>query len=105
MAWVQRHGERFYYRSIRVDGVPQKKYIGKGDSAEAMAAQVVESRQRRLAERKALADELARTVHADEALADFQALVELLFQATLLCEDCYRHHRQWRRRRVKIDDD
>src|SRR4051812_20428617 len=103
MAWEQRQGQRFYYQNIRVNGLPQKKYIGKGDAAEVLARQVAEAEQRRAAERKALADERALLLTAEQALSDFQALVSLLSQAFLLCKDCYRHHRQWRRRRVRID--
>ena len=65
---------------------------------------IMDIEQWRAAERKALADERALILTAEQSLSDFQALVSLLSQATLLCKDCYRHHREWRRRHVRIDD-
>ena len=105
MGWEQRRGQKFYYESVCVDGVHRKRYVGKGAAAESLARQINEKQQRRTAERQAVADEQARTAPADKAIAELQTLVGLLFRASLILDGYRQHHREWRRRRVKIDHD
>ncbi len=105
MGWEQRRGQKFFYQSVCVDGVHRKKYLGKGVGAESVARQIDERRQRRVAVKQAVADDQARTAPADEALAAFRELAGLLFQASLLVDGFHLYHGQWRRRRVRIDQD
>ncbi len=99
MSWERRRGELYYYRSVRIDGRPRKVYFGSGEEALAQQARDIVSRDRRRAERDALASEWARVAAADAALARFLELAELLTRAVLILSGHHQHHGEWRLRR------
>lgn len=92
----------YYYRSVRVNGQPRRKYVGAGRVAE-LAAQLhalqrQEQELKRAAEREARAEAEA----VDELVNDFNATADGLAQAALLAAGCRQHNRgEWRKRRAR----
>jgi hypothetical protein len=100
MGWEVRGGGRlFYYQTIKLNGRPYKRYMGRGPAAAEQARRVAERRRQRQAGHQALLAEQAALAPADRALRDARTLVDLLLAAALLIENCHCHHGCWRRRR------
>lgn len=101
MGWEPKgnRGDRYYYRSLRINGRPTKRYIGRGRVAE-MAARLVEQAQAaRLAQREAIRAEQLQLAVADRALRELQRTLKTLVEATLIALGYYCHHRgEWRSR-------
>jgi hypothetical protein len=71
MGWESRgSSSRYYYRSIRRDGVPRKVYVGAGAAAEACARRDAASRRQQVAGREALLAEQTRIAFANHALSE-----------------------------------
>ncbi len=102
MAWETRQrGGRYYTRSRKVGGRVVREYIGTGALAELIAAQDTEARAERLAVSVALRAEQERLAPAETALAELDALAELLAHAALVAAGYRRHNRgAWRKRRA-----
>lgn len=100
MGWEGRCGKRYYYRCVRVDGRPVKRYVGRGRAAEMAARQDDQARATRLEQGEAARVEQLRHAGADRALRDLRIVLQTLMQATLVGRGFYRHHRgEWRHRR------
>ena len=100
MAWERRGSNLFYYQSKRVDGRVQKKYVGAGEVAQAIAHADETIRRSRAAqsERGRVELEEARTlVSAGEELWE---AADILAVAELVAAGYHRHKGQWRRRRA-----
>src|SRR5262245_1422558 len=99
MAWERRgRNGLYFYKSVRLGGLPRKVYLGRGRAAKTCARLDAQKREQRQAERATVAAEQALVAPADHALRDFFALVDLLARATLLLAGYHEHHRCWRRR-------
>ena len=99
MAWERRGSNLFYYQSKRVDGRVQKKYVGAGEVAQAIAHADETIRRSRAAqsERGRVELEEARTlVSAGEELWE---AADILAVAQLVAAGYHRHKGQWRMRR------
>jgi hypothetical protein len=101
MGWEQRGNRRFYYRAVRVNGQPRKRYLGTGAVGEAHARLDARERRVRAAERRARNSEQARWAIADAALDELRAMTELIAGATLLLAGFHLHRGEWRRRDVR----
>jgi hypothetical protein len=99
MPWVTHHKKVYYYQPVRVDGRPRNIYLGCGAEAEAAAQEIEQRRLARLQDQAAVRAEAQEHLAVLAALDEFSALADLLAEATLAGAGCYKHHRQWRRRR------
>ena len=101
MGWETRQrGGRYYIRSRKVGGRVVREYVGTGPLAELIAAQDAEARAKQLAASVALRAEQERMAPAEAALAELDALAELLAHGALVAAGYRRHHRgTWRKRR------
>ena len=100
MAWERRGSNLFYYQSKRVDGRVQKKYVGAGEVAQAIAHADETIRSSRAAQNERARAELeeARTLaSAGEELCE---AADILAVAELVAAGYHRHKGQWRRRRA-----
>src|SRR5262245_2910031 len=99
MAWQQRGTKRYLYRSVKHQGRVIREYLGTGPSAEALdAAQGVE-RARRQAVQETWRQTLADQTAIDVQVQRWWAQQDLILQALLYSEGCYRHDRSpWRKR-------
>jgi hypothetical protein len=102
MSWdLKKHGSKrgYYYRSVRDGDRVRKLYIGRGPQAEALARQVAERRQAKLAEQEAWQRHLSQILSAEQHLQDVIELVDQMVRVVLLGAGCHEHHGEWRRRR------
>jgi len=106
MGWEHRPGGTYFYKAVRIDGLPRKLYIGKGDAAVAQARQHAARQQHRQAERESFLADRARLALAETALDELWSLVNLLARATLLTWGYHQHHGgEWRRRTSSASHD
>jgi hypothetical protein len=105
MGWERRQqGGVYYYRSVRIHGLPRKAYYGAGEAGVAQAERDAEERGRRQAERQAILAERQRAAAADATLEEARSWADLLVAAVLVM-DGYHHHRgQWRKWRGNATD-
>lgn len=102
MAWEAKGklGKRYYYRCVRINGRPTKRYVGRGLAADMAARQDEQARIARLDKGAAIRADRLRHAHADQALRDLRSILQTLTEAALIGLGYYRHHRgEWRRRR------
>jgi hypothetical protein len=98
MAWQQRGDKRYLYRSVKQQGRVRREYLGTGPSAEALYHVEVRERQQRHAAREAWRQTLADQTALDAQVQRWWAQRDLLLQALLYSEGCYRHDRSvWRK--------
>lgn len=103
MGWERRQrGGQYFYRSVRLGGVPRKLYVGRGPAAKMLAKAVAQRRQQAEAERAARRAEQARLAPADAALADLAAWTGLLVRAALVLQGFHEHRGEWRRWRYDM---
>jgi hypothetical protein len=99
MAWQQRGTKRYLYRSVKHQGRVIREYLGTGPSAEALYHVEVLERQQRQAEADAWRQTLVDQTAIDVQVQRWWAQHELLLQALLYSEGCYRYDRStWRKR-------
>jgi hypothetical protein len=99
VAWEDRNGTRYYYRSVRDGERVKKEYLGRGELAETIAhadetirRHREERRAQEMAEREILEDLAARTLEVREA-------ARVLARASLVAAGYHNHHGEWRRKR------
>jgi hypothetical protein len=104
MPWSVRGDRRYFYFWRRVGGKPTKKYLGSGEAALEVAAEI----ERRRAERTALAREVRQHwqqhTEASAPLDDLARLTELLAKGSLIGLGYHQHDRTWRKRRDPNQD-
>src|SRR5947209_6357382 len=106
MAWQQRGGRRYYYRSERVRGRPVRRYVGTGPAGELAAAADGLRRLEREAEARDFRAAQARQQEAEAALLRLCDLTDVLARAALLAAGFHQHDRgAWRRRREPDTND
>ena len=100
MAWEERSGRRYYYRSRRVGGRVVKEYVGAGPAAELAARAEEATRQAERRRREAEKAERRRLEAFDREIAAACEAIELTARAALI-EAGYRQHNrgEWRLRR------
>ena len=105
MAWEERSGSRYYYRSVREGKRVRKEYVGAGEGAE-LAAQADQTMRRirelEAAEGRAEVERLAELVAPVARLCE---MAEVLARAELVASGFYRHKGQWRFRRERSETD
>jgi hypothetical protein len=98
--WLTRGAKKYFYLVKRVDGRPQKIYLGSGPVAEAAAAELEQRRQERKALTEAAATREAELTSVEEPLVDFCTGLDDVVTAVLLALGYHRHDRgTWRLRR------
>ena len=105
MAWEERRGNRYYYRSVRDGKRVRKEYVGAGEVTEALARAdeaIRRIRELEAAERRA---EVERLAQLDAPVAQLCEMVEVLARAELVVAGYYRHKGQWRFRRERSEPD
>lgn len=100
MAWEDRGGRRYYYRSRKSGGRVVKEYVGAGATAALIAAHDEAERERRRAERERGRAEARRLADLAAQYDAYSRAVDALTAAALLAAG-YRQHargawRKWR---------
>lgn len=101
MAFEERGGRLYYYRSRRAsDGRVVKEYVGVGLAAELAADADEAARRRERLRREAEKAERERLDALEKPTEDLCEAVEVLASAALLAAGYHRHKRgEWRKRR------
>jgi hypothetical protein len=103
MAWDK--GGKYYTRSRRCSGRVTRQYVGAG-AVGLLAAALDEARRAFRAEKAAAwRAEQARLGVLDQQVAALEQLSGLLARAALLAAGYHEHKRQWRRTRVRRNED
>lgn len=98
MGWkTRRNGNRYFYRSRRVDGRVVTEYVGSGAAAEQVAAEMTKRQERGAADRAER--EQLHAVMRD--LTEAKRLANVAVASVLEAAGYHQHHRgEWRKRRV-----
>jgi hypothetical protein len=100
MAWIDRNGKRYYYRSKRINGrVATECFSGSRAEREAAADEDAKAGRRREAESLAEEDEI------DAEIDRLFGKIEEFTAERLDVEGFHQHKRQWRRRRGARDNE
>ena len=99
MAWEIRGANRYYYRTMRVDGVVKKEYVGRGSIARLAAVEDESARRKRELERqevRVFRDAVQPLPLLMKDLADGE---RMLVHAELLAAGFHQNKGTWRKRR------
>jgi hypothetical protein len=97
--WQRRGAKRYLTQSRKRHGRIIREYLGTGPVAEALYHVEAMERQQRHAAREAWRQSLADQTAIDAQVQRWWAQQDLLLQALLYSEGCYRHARStWRKR-------
>jgi hypothetical protein len=100
VAWEERGGRRYYYRSVRRGARVVKEYVGTGPLAEATAQLDEEDRKRRKEEAEAWKEEAKRMEELEAPIEELCDAAETLARAALFAAGYRQHNRgEWRLRR------
>jgi hypothetical protein len=99
VAWERRGSNLYYYQSERVDGRVQKKYVGTGEVAEAIAHADETIRRRRAARSERARIELEEAKSLASAGEELWEAADILAAAQLVAAGYHRHKGEWRMRR------
>jgi hypothetical protein len=100
VAWEERGGRRYYYRSVRRGGCVVKEYLGTGPVAEATAQLDEEDRRRRKEAAEAWKEEMRRIEALEGPIKELCDAAETLARAALVAAGYRQHNRgEWRLRR------
>ena len=99
MAWEQRRGGKYFYRSFRSGGKVQKTYFGRGSQATAAEQEMAEARARRESDRQAVRQLQAALMPLDVAADEIDAGADILLGALLHGCGFHEHRGAWRRKR------
>ena len=90
----------YYYRSVRVNGKPRRRYVGSGAIGQLAAQMDALKRAQRTVEGDRAAGARAAHEAMDDDLRAVGRLADALARAALIAAGCHRHHRgEWRRKR------
>ena len=99
MAWENRNGLQYYYRSYRGDdGRAGKTYYGNGVRAEHAAAQDRQRRRQRRDEQDAVTQLCVDVREGEVALTLYAERCRVLFEASMYAKGYHYHRGEWRRR-------
>jgi hypothetical protein len=93
----------FYYRSRRVNGQPRNEYLGAGMIGRLAADLDNLSRHERDEDRALLVQDEAAMDALDDLVRPVRALADDLARAAMVAAGYHRHHRGWRKKRVRKD--
>ncbi len=99
MGWEERRGRKYFYRKRRNGGRVVSEYVGRGQLAEAVAAQDESKRLAQDQQRELLRQERERQRAIDEKVDRACHLIRNLRYAALLLNGYHMHRGQWRKRR------
>lgn len=101
MAWQERNGKRYYYRSKRRGGQVVTEYAGTGSAGESEALLDELERARQEAERAEWQRQIEADAALDQEIAEYALAVRRTVAAVLLASGYHRPKRQWRLRRMQ----
>jgi hypothetical protein len=96
MAWRSRNGIRYYYQTTKVNGRPVNRYIGRGDDAEQVAAEVEERKASRNKTRLEILGAREQVTVADHLAKLSDEGTDLLLEACLRAQGYHRTAGHWR---------
>jgi hypothetical protein len=96
MAWRSRKGQRYYYEATRVNGRPANRYIGRGDHAEQVAAEIEERKASRIQSSVEILRAREQVTVADHLAKLYDQGTDLLLEACLGAQGYYRTAGHWR---------
>jgi hypothetical protein len=99
VAWEERGGRRYYYRSVRDGGRVRKEYVGAGYFAELSARSDEIVRARRESKRCEDRDELERLEDLVAPAWEVREAAAVLARASLVAAGYHRHKGEYRRER------
>jgi hypothetical protein len=103
MAWQSRNGHRYYYEATRVNGRPENRYLGRGEQAEQVAAEIEERKASRIQTSLEILGALEQVTVADHLAKLYDEGMDSLLEACLRTQGYYRTAGHWRgARRVKF---
>jgi hypothetical protein len=105
MAWEERSGSRYYYRSLREGKRVRKEYVGAGEGAELAAHADEAMRSIRELEAAEGRTELERLAELVAPVAQLCEMAEVLARAELVASGYHRRKGQWRLRRERSKTD
>lgn len=97
MAWEERSGRRYYYRSIREGERVRKEYIGAGEFVETLARSDEAIRLVRKLERDGDRQELERMKALGVPVLEIGEAAAVLARAHLVSKGFHRRKGEWRR--------
>ena len=104
MGWEVRRGQRYYYRSLRVNGRVVKEYVGAGEVGEVAARLDAEAAAHRVAERAAWRHTLEELHQLDALFEQVDRDVTAYVSAVMTAAGFHRHRGEWRRKTVSTPD-
>jgi hypothetical protein len=100
MAWAQRGGRSYYYRSVREGGRVKTEYVGAGEGATLLAELDALTRAERAEEAEERRAEKERYAEEERLLTEFCDLAEDVARAAMMVSGYRRHKRgEWRKKR------
>ena len=100
MAWAQRGGRSYYYRSVREGGRVKTEYVGGGEVATLLAELDAIKRAERAEEAEERRAEEERNAEEERLLTEFCDLAEDVARVALMVSGYRRHKRgEWRKKR------
>jgi hypothetical protein len=99
VAWEERGGGRYYYRTHWVNGRPVKEYVGGGLAGRLASEADRIDRERRAAEKARHRRELERLEALAAPVLELSEAAEILARAHLIAAGFHRHKGEWRRER------
>jgi uncharacterized protein YggL (DUF469 family) len=102
MAWKQRSGRTYYYRSVRRGGQVVSEYVGTGLLGRYAAILDEQAQDERLMARIKLKRFVHEQARIDRLIDDYRRQVRDLTAGTLQALGFHQHKRQWRLRRGEV---
>ncbi len=99
MAWEERSGGRYYYRTCWTDGRPVKEYVGGGLAGHLAAESDRIDRERAAAQRGRERRELEHLEALTAPVLELDHAAGILARAHLIASGCHRRKGEWRRGR------
>jgi hypothetical protein len=102
MAWEQRNGSRYFYRSVRErDGKVRKVYGGARLEGAAEERRMIEAAQKRQQDAAAALERETQLAHLDQLMDELEAGTNHIYEEELHAHGFHNHKGQWRRRRER----
>ena len=99
MAWDNRGGRRYFYRSQRIGGTVRRVYCGTGARGEQAEQELAQAQARRAKERQAMTALEAKLTPLVAMAEELEDGIDALVQAVLQSNGFHEHKGQWRRLR------
>ena len=99
MAWDNRGGRRYFYRSQRIGGTVRRVYCGTGARGELVEQELAQAKALRDTDRQAVMDLEAKLTPLVALAEELEDGIDVLVQAVLQSNGYHEHKGQWRRLR------